>query len=95
MQEVAGMSARRARPRDVPEVFPFDERYLDVDALFDDLAAYAGSRSLNSMAMAVGLNRDTLRRLRNNDNTSLWLETYARLCATLGRPWGTWLKSRR
>lgn len=79
-------------PDRVPDILPLDELYLDVDAFFDDLAEYAGSRSLLRMAEAVGVNRGTLRRLRRKQNASLTLETYARICAIMRRPYGSWLK---
>jgi len=83
-----------ARPERVPDILPLNEVYLDGESMYEDIAEYAGSRRLLHMAQAVGVNRDTLRRLRARENASMQVETYARICAVIGRPYGSWLKCR-
>jgi plasmid maintenance system antidote protein VapI len=75
-------------------MLPLDQVYFDVNALFDDLKVYLGVQHLTLLgtARALGVERQAIRRLIQNESASISVETYMRWLALLGRPVGSWLR---
>lgn len=77
----------------VPDMLPVDEFYFDVEAMLADVRLLLNKpdAGIKPVARALGVNRVTLRRLIRGQN-SVNLETYARMLAAVGRPYGSWLR---
>jgi len=80
----------------IPELLPTNRRYFDVEALLEDVENEFGAAgsTIKGAAMFLGVPRETLKSLASNHDTSPNIETYARFCARLKRPFGSWLRLR-
>jgi len=79
----------------VPDILPTDKRYLNIDAMVDDVRKFVGRDNLSQREIAhvLGFAQQNYTRLLATQTASIQLESYVRACARLRLPLGSWINT--